>query len=66
VAIAGADGVVDIEVTDRRRLRPAFRDDGALEAERGRGIPLMLALVDEIEFASWSGGHHVRLRRNAA
>jgi anti-sigma regulatory factor (Ser/Thr protein kinase) len=66
VAIEGADGVVDIEVTDRRRLRPAFRDDNALEAERGRGIPLMLALVDEVEFASWSGGNRVRLRRNAA
>jgi anti-sigma regulatory factor (Ser/Thr protein kinase) len=66
VAIEGADGVVDIEVTDRRRLRPAFRDDNALEAERGRGIPLMLALVDEVEFVSWSGGNRLRLRRNAA
>jgi anti-sigma regulatory factor (Ser/Thr protein kinase) len=66
VAIEGGDGVVDIEVTNRRRLRPAFGDERALEAERGRGIPLMLALVDEVEFASRSGGTRVRLRRNAA
>ena len=61
VAIAGGDGVVDIEVTDRRRLRPAYRDESALEAERGRGIPLMLALVDEVEFVSQSSGTRVRL-----
>ena len=66
VAIEGGDGVVDIEVTDRRRLRPVFREESALEAERGRGIPLMLALVDEVEFVSRSGGTRVRLRRNAA
>jgi anti-sigma regulatory factor (Ser/Thr protein kinase) len=66
VAIVGGDGTVDIEVTDRRRLRPAFRDQSALEAERGRGIPLMLALVDEVEFVSETGGTRVRLRRNAA
>src|SRR4029450_125603 len=66
VAIEGGDGVVDIEVTDRRRLRPAHRDESALEAERGRGIPLMLALVDEVEFVSQSSGTRVRLRRNAA
>jgi anti-sigma regulatory factor (Ser/Thr protein kinase) len=65
VAIAGGDGV-DIEVTDRRRLRPAYRDESALEAEGGRGIPLMLALVDEVEFVSQSSGTRVRLRRNAA
>jgi anti-sigma regulatory factor (Ser/Thr protein kinase) len=52
--------------TDRRRLRPAFRDQSALEAERGRGVPLMLALVDEVEFVSETGGTRVRLRRNAA
>ena len=66
VAIEGGDGVVDIEVTDRRRLRPMFTDESALEAERGRGIPLMLAVVDEVEFLSESGGTRVRLRRNAA
>jgi anti-sigma regulatory factor (Ser/Thr protein kinase) len=66
VAIVGDDRVVDIEVTYRRRLRPAFRDQSALEAECGRGIPLMLALVDEVEFVSETGGTRVRLRRTAA
>jgi anti-sigma regulatory factor (Ser/Thr protein kinase) len=66
VAIVGDDRVVDIEVTYRRRLRPALRDQSALEAECGRGIPLMLALVDEVEFVSETGGTRVRLRRTAA
>ena len=66
VAIEGGDRAVDVEVTHRGRFRPAFGIVAALEAESGRGIPLMLALVDEVEFASLRGGVRVRLRRVSA
>jgi anti-sigma regulatory factor (Ser/Thr protein kinase) len=65
VAIAGDESAVEVEVTDRCSFRPSYRSDIGLEAETGRGIPLMLALVDEIEFASVNGGTRVRLRRAA-
>jgi anti-sigma regulatory factor (Ser/Thr protein kinase) len=65
VAIEGGRGRVDVELTNRGRVRPAFADGRALEAEGGRGIPLMLALVDEVEFASVRGGTRVRLRQVA-
>ena len=61
VAIAG--GKVQVEVTDRGGFKPSYRLDTAREAEGGRGIPLMLALVDEVEFASFRNGTRVRLRR---
>ncbi len=66
VEIEGGDRSVDVEVTDRGSFRPAFGIESALEAESGRGIPLMLALVDELEFASVRGGVRVRLRRVSA
>jgi hypothetical protein len=56
---------VDVELTNRGRFRPAFGDERALEAESGRGIPLMLALVDEVEFSSVPGGTRSRLRQAA-
>ena len=65
VAIEGGRGRVDVELTNRGRVRPALADGRALEAEGGRGIPLMLALVDEVEFASVRGGTRVRLRKVA-
>ena len=66
VAIEGGARAVDVEVTDRGSLRPAFGIESPLEAENGRGIPLMLALVDEVEFASVRGRVRVRLRRVSA
>ena len=66
VAIEGSDGAVDVEVTDHGGFRPASGIETALEAESGRGIPLMLALVDEVEFASARGRTRVRLRRVSA
>jgi serine/threonine-protein kinase RsbW len=66
VAIEGGHGAVDVEVTHRGGFRPTFGVESALEAESGRGIPLMLALVDEVEFASVRGGTRVRLRRVSA
>ena len=66
VAIEGGRGRVDVELTNRSRLRPAFAEQSALEAESGRGIPIMLALVDEVEFSSVRGGTRVRLRQVSA
>jgi anti-sigma regulatory factor (Ser/Thr protein kinase) len=67
VAIEGGDRAVAVELVDRGRFRPAFADQSAVEAESGRGIPLMLALADEVEFSSLKGGGtRVRLRRVAA
>jgi serine/threonine-protein kinase RsbW len=63
VAIAGGKNTVQVEVTDRGRFKPSYGPDTAREAEGGRGIPLMLALVDEVEFASFRNGTRVRLRR---
>jgi anti-sigma regulatory factor (Ser/Thr protein kinase) len=63
VAIEGGHGAVDVEVTNSGRFRPEFGVESELEAERGRGVPLMLALVDEVEFASVRGRTRVRLRR---
>jgi anti-sigma regulatory factor (Ser/Thr protein kinase) len=62
VSIEGDEGAMDVEVTDRRGFRPSFAAESVLKAERGRGIPLMLALVDEVEFASVRGVTRVRLR----
>ena len=66
VAIEGGNRAVDVEVTDSGGFRPAFGGESALEAESGRGIPLMLALVDAVEFASVRGRVRVRLRRVSA
>ena len=66
VAIEGRDRAVEVEVTHRGRFRPAFGIESALEADGGRGIPLMLALVDEVGFASARGRSRVRLRRVSA
>jgi serine/threonine-protein kinase RsbW len=65
VAIAGDESAVEVEVTARGAFEPSFGPDPDLDAESGRGIPLMLALADEIEFASVNGGTRVRLRRAA-
>ena len=50
-------------MADRGRFEAPIRDESPLDAEGGRGIPLMLALVDEVEFASAGDGNRVRLRQ---
>jgi anti-sigma regulatory factor (Ser/Thr protein kinase) len=66
VVIAGTAGAVDLELIDRGRFTPSVRSvESALEAEGGRGIPLMLALVDEVEFASFRDGTRVRMSKRA-
>ena len=61
VVLEGRDGLVEVQVTDRSRFvqapwRRTF-------SEGGRGIPLMLALVDEVEFAQTGTGTRVRMRK---
>jgi anti-sigma regulatory factor (Ser/Thr protein kinase) len=63
VAITCTEGAVDVEVVDRGRFDPRIREECPVEAEGGRGIPLMLALVDEVEFASAGEGTRVRMRK---
>jgi anti-sigma regulatory factor (Ser/Thr protein kinase) len=60
----GADHeAVQVEVRDRGGFRPQVPNGHAQEAEGGRGIPLMLALVDEVEFRATSAGTRVRMRK---
>jgi serine/threonine-protein kinase RsbW len=55
---------IEIEVADAGSFRQPERPAGVpAEAEGGRGIPLMLALVDELEFASTGDGTRVRMRK---
>jgi anti-sigma regulatory factor (Ser/Thr protein kinase) len=65
VTLACAEHAVDIEVQSAGTFAPEV----SLEAERpqdvegGRGIPLILALVDEVEFARTRAGTRVRMRK---
>jgi anti-sigma regulatory factor (Ser/Thr protein kinase) len=60
----GADNdALQVEVRDRGGFRPQVRNGHVLESEGGRGIPLMLALVDEVEFKATSAGTRVRMRK---
>jgi anti-sigma regulatory factor (Ser/Thr protein kinase) len=54
------DGVVEIEVRDFGRWRPA-RD-----SDRGRGLPLMEGLTDDMDVERGDGGTVVRMRRRLA
>ena len=60
VRIAPSEETIEIEVRDRG----AFRAARGLDSEGGRGIPLMLALVDEVEFAATGDGTRVRMRKH--
>lgn len=62
VEMACRGETIDIELTQGATLGPQAREH-ELEAEGGRGIPLMLALVDELEFAATGDGTRVRMRK---
>jgi serine/threonine-protein kinase RsbW len=64
VVLEGRDGTVEIQVADRGRFVQPPRRLGF--SEGGRGIPLMLALVDEVEFAQTGEGTRVRMRKRIA
>jgi serine/threonine-protein kinase RsbW len=59
IRIAPSDEIIEIEVRDRG----GFDAARGLQSEGGRGIPLMLALVDKVEFSSGAAGTRVRMRK---
>ena len=67
VTVAGHEDAVDVEVVDQGVFSPvrAALHRGP-DAESGRGIPIILALVDEVEFAQTSSGTRVRMSKRAA
>ena len=67
VTVAGHVDAVDVEVVDQgvfSRARAALHRGP--DAEGGRGIPIIRALVDEVEFAQTSRGTRVRMSKRAA
>jgi anti-sigma regulatory factor (Ser/Thr protein kinase) len=50
---------IEVEVADRGAFDPTRKVD----VEGGRGIPLMLALADEVHFSSGAAGTRVRVRK---
>ena len=61
VVLEGREGVVEVQVADRGPfVQPSWC---RAFSEGGRGIPLMLALVDEVEFAQTGDGTRVRMRK---
>ena len=63
VAVAESDGAVEVAVQSQGVFELGEPARAGSESEGGRGIPLMFALVDEIEFASTEEGTLVRLRK---
>ena len=65
VTLTGRDRTVEVEVLDRGVFSPlrAALARGS-EAEGGRGIALMLALVDDVSFERTPTGTRVRLRKH--
>jgi anti-sigma regulatory factor (Ser/Thr protein kinase) len=59
IRIVPSSEAIEVEVADRGTFTPA----GGADEEGGRGIPLMLALVDEVEFSSGAAGTRVRVRK---
>jgi anti-sigma regulatory factor (Ser/Thr protein kinase) len=59
VILAAHEGALEIEV---RNPGPFQLGDG-MDPERGRGLPLMVALADEVEFSATAEGMRVRLRK---
>jgi serine/threonine-protein kinase RsbW len=67
VTLTGLDGTVDVEILDRGVFSPLqTAGNRDLDAESGRGIALMLALVDDVSFKRMSTGTRVRLRKRGS
>jgi serine/threonine-protein kinase RsbW len=63
VAVARSADAIEVEVSNRGAFElsdPSLLD---IESEGGRGIPLIFALVDEVEVTSTSEGTRVRIRK---
>jgi serine/threonine-protein kinase RsbW len=59
VTLEARGAVLEIEVENHG----PFRIDDNLDPERGRGLPLMLALADEVVFTASDRGTRVRIRK---
>jgi anti-sigma regulatory factor (Ser/Thr protein kinase) len=67
VSVACGEECLDVEVTAPSPFTASSAaGDRRSEGERGRGISLMIALVDEIEFARTPSGTRVRMRKRLA
>ncbi len=62
VTLAARPEGIEVEIANRGQ----FRIGTGLDAERGRGLPLMFALADEVELATSDEGTRVRIRAWAA
>jgi anti-sigma regulatory factor (Ser/Thr protein kinase) len=60
VRIVPSEETIEVEVRDPG----GFDAARGLEADGGRGIPLMLALVDEVQFSAGAAGTRVRMRKS--
>jgi anti-sigma regulatory factor (Ser/Thr protein kinase) len=64
VSVSADESSVDIEVAGRGRFSPQHSTfEYEMDAESGRGIPLMIALADEVEFTRAGPGTRVRIRK---
>ena len=59
VTLQADDAVVEVEVANDGGFRLAIGSD----PEHGRGLPLIVALADEVEFASTGDATRVRIRK---
>jgi serine/threonine-protein kinase RsbW len=68
VTIACEDRSVDIEVQSTSAFTPGLKPSAERlrDFEGGRGIPIMIALVDEVEFARTRAGTRVRMHKRVA
>jgi serine/threonine-protein kinase RsbW len=63
VAVHPRDDAIEVEVRNHGAFEVRDPTLSDLESEGGRGIPLMFALVDEVELASTGDGTRVRMRK---
>lgn len=63
VAVQPREDGIEVEVRNHGAFELGDPTLSDIESEGGRGIPLMFALVDEVEFASNGDGMRVRLRK---
>ena len=67
VTVVGREDAVDVEVLDQGVFSPVrAKLHRGPDAESGRGIPIILALVDKVEFAQTSRGTRVWMSKRAA
>ena len=63
VAVEPRNDAIEVEVRNRGGFEIDEQPAPAPDAEGGRGLPLMFALVDEVEVDAAGGRTHVRMRK---